>query len=142
MSMLRRGRPILGLLFLLASTGVVMAQVAGPAPVQLTSSSGHDVRPSWSPDARRIAFQSNRTGSYQIWTVNQDGTDERRVSRGEADDRHPAWSPDGRQLVFDGGDDQVREIWVMDLEGRNRRQVTTLRALASFPSWSPDGQRL
>lgn len=124
------------------SVAVAVAQQTASPLVQLTTGQGQSLRPAWSPDGSRIAFQSNRTGSYQIWTVNANGGDERRVSRGEADDRHPRWSPDGRQIVFDAGDERLREIWVMDLDGRSRRQVTSLGAFSSFPSWSPDGQKI
>lgn len=112
------------------------------ALARLTTDPAHDVRPAWSPDGRRIAFQSSRGGRYQIWTINADGSDERRLSHSQMDERHPAWSPDGRWLAFDAGDAEVREIWIMDAEGRDRRQVTRLGAFASFPSWSPDGRRL
>lgn len=148
MRMVRRLRRVPGLLgaglavALLAWVGIAAAQQREQAAVRLTTNPGQDVRPAWSPDGKRIAFQSNRTGAYQIWTVNRDGADERRVSRGEADDRHPAWSPDGRQIVFDAGDDRVREIWVMDPDGGNRRQITALRAFSSFPAWSPDGRTI
>lgn len=137
--------PILGALLgilLLAGPGLATAQRAGVALAQLTKSTSHDVRPAWSPDSSRIVFQSNRTGAYQIWLVNPDGSSERRVSRGESDDRHPSWSPDGRAILFDSGNDMSREIWSMDLDGGNRRQLTRLGAFSSFPKWSPDGRKI
>ncbi len=125
----------------LANSFEVRAQPQSPL-VRLTASDGHDLRPAWSPDGKEIAFQSNRTGSYQIWTVGANGSGEQRISQGEADDRHPSWSPDGRSIVFDSGTDLNREIWIVDLDSRRRRQVTRLGAFNTFPAWSPDGQKI
>ncbi|MBI4212703.1 MAG: PD40 domain-containing protein [Chloroflexi bacterium] len=131
----------LTLLLGLALNGSTGAQSQTPL-VRLTASAGNDVRPAWSPDGASIAFQSNRSGLYQIWTVGVNGSGERRISQDEADDRHPSWSPDGRSIVFDSGNDLKREIWIMDLNGRGRRQVTDLGAFSTFPAWSPDGQKI
>lgn len=133
---------LLGGVVALLVSAVALAQSQNSALVRLTANAGQDVRPSWSPDGANVAFQSNRTGRYQIWTVGSDGRGERRISRDEADDRHPAWSPDGRTLVFDSGDDRIREIWVMDLQGSRRRQLTSLGAFSTFPAWSPDSQKI
>lgn len=51
----------------------------------------NDSKPSWSPDGRTIAYGST-AGGYQIWTVNSDGTNQRRLTRGPGD-FDPAWSP-------------------------------------------------
>ncbi len=115
---------------------------AEPPLVQLTTDPGTDVRPAWSPDGKRIAFQSNRTGRYQIWVMDVDGSNERLVGVGSGEDRHPAWSPDGQLLAFSSGTGGVREIWTMQADGRGRRQVTSLGAFSTFPSWSPDGREI
>lgn len=125
-----------------SSVGLALAEQTRAPLLQLTDHPSHDVRPAWSADGSRVAYQSNRAGKYQIWVMRPDGSEQRRLSQGEADDRHPAWSPDGQRLAFDSGDDQIREIWVMDADGRNHRQVTSLGAFSSFPTWSPDGSKL
>jgi Tol biopolymer transport system component len=143
LSPVARVLPCLALIGALGSgVGLVFAQQSSSPLVRLSAGQAQNLRPAWTPDGARLAFQSNRNGAYQIWTVNADGSGERRVSRGEADDRHPTWSPDGRQIVFDAGDDRTREIWVMDADTGVRRQVTSLGAFSSFPSWSPDGRRI
>jgi Tol biopolymer transport system component len=128
-------------LALLVSAGITSAQ-SRHALVQLTVDRSLDVRPVWSPDGTQVAFQNNQTGKYQIWTMNVDGGDSRRLSRDESDDRHPIWSPDGKWIAFDAGSGQNREIWIMDTEGNNRRQLTSLNGVASFPSWSDDGKSI
>jgi Tol biopolymer transport system component len=50
--------------------------------------------------AGEIAFASNRTGTYQIWLMNSDGTNQRQVTNLKEGACQPAWSPDGQRLVF------------------------------------------
>jgi Tol biopolymer transport system component len=105
---------------LLISAGLTLAddqQQSRRPMTQLTVARGQDVRPVWSPDGARVAFQSDSGGKYQVWTMLADGSDPQRLSQGEADDRHPIWSPDGRRIAFDSGDEGRREIWVMDADG-------------------------
>ena len=127
---------------LVSVPGLVLAQGVESPLVRMTAGPGNNLRAAWSPDGKTVAFQSNRNGTYQIATVGVNGTGERGVSRGEADDRHPAWSPDGRQIAFDSGNDKTREIWVMDPDGGGRRRITSLGAFSSFPAFSPDGQKI
>jgi Tol biopolymer transport system component len=101
------------------------------------------VRPTWSPDGKRIAYQSNRDGSYHIYVMDTDGGNTKQISSGDnLDDRHPSWSPDGSAIAVDSGDATRREIWIIDVSSQRRAQVTKTGAIASFPSWSPDGKRI
>lgn len=60
--------------------------------------------PSWSPDGKRLAFESNRDSPnsrfYAIFIVNRDGTGLRRITPYGINANHPVWSPDGKQLAF------------------------------------------
>ncbi|MEM7482117.1 MAG: hypothetical protein AAF481_13155 [Acidobacteriota bacterium] len=69
------------------------------APVPLTSG-GSNYKPAWSPDGRRLAFESNRDGNLEIYTMNADGSNPRRVTRHAATDAGPSWSPDGERIFF------------------------------------------
>jgi Tol biopolymer transport system component len=127
----------------LISVGMALAEERQAPLLQLTIDRAQDVRPVWSPDGKRVAFQSDREGGqYQIWTMNSDGSDPRQLSHEESDDRHPIWSPDGTQLAFDSGTSVMREIWLMNADGSNRHQLTKVDAFASFPSWSADSRQL
>lgn len=128
---------VLSLVFL---TGYV--SVAASPIRQLTNTSATNVRPVWSPDGKRIAFQSGRDGPYQVNVMDADGNNVQVLTTGGADDRHPAWSPEGKRIAIDSGDAQRREIWIIDVASRARTQVTRLGAIATFPSWSPDGKRI
>ena len=66
----------------------------------LTNDKFFDRYPRWSPDGKKIAFTSDRTGHYEIWTIDADGTNLRQVTfHGSAETSFPIWSPDGQKLI-------------------------------------------
>jgi Tol biopolymer transport system component len=116
------------------------ASAIAASPIrQLTSSTATNVRPSWSPDGKSIAFQSNRDGPYHIYVMTTDGSNLRQLTSGDNDDRHPSWSPDGKTIAVDTGSEIKREIALIDVASKSRTQVTRLGMTAQFPSFSPDG---
>jgi Tol biopolymer transport system component len=119
------------------------ASAIGASPIrQLTSSTATNVRPSWSPDGKSIAFQSNRDGPYHIYVMNTDGSNLRQLTSGDNDDRHPNWSPDGKTIAVDTGEEIRREIALIDVASKNRTQITKLGMTAQFPSFNPDGRTI
>jgi TolB protein len=108
---------------------------------RLTNNDGaiNDTEPAWSPNGRRIAFASNRTGTYQVHTMRQDGAQVFQVTHGSQDARDPAWSPDGLFLVFVRGDD----LWLTTVIGFPTWRLTNTPGVAeSMPAWSPLGVRI
>jgi TolB protein len=106
--------------------------------------------PAWSPDGTRIAFSGNQRGNPDIYIIDVDGTNLRRITNHEGADQAPAWSPDNTKIAFsstrDG--DQIKDIFVMDIsrhteeEGNIPYQLTFDDTLDIDPDWSPDGQYL
>jgi Tol biopolymer transport system component len=119
-----------------AGTVAAQSQLPGTA---LTTDPAQDVRPSWSPDGRNIAFQSSRSGSYDILLMDADGSNQRFLVQDPADNRRPAWSPDGQWIVFDSDRSGLRNIWAIDINGENLVQLTDTSSNDTFASWSPDG---
>lgn len=99
-----------------------------------------------SPLWGQIAFHSKRTGTYQIYTMNADGSNQTQLTFSEDSAAYPIWSPNGRQIVFTafvGGDlDGNEEVFVINADGTNQRNLSNHPAYDSFPDWSPDGQQI
>jgi TolB protein len=94
-----------------------------------------------SPDDSRVAFASNRAGSWDIWVVETGGGAPEQITGGLADEVHPDWSPDGSKLVFcalpPGGGQW--ELWIVDARtGGNKRFI----GHGLFPDWMPGGDTI
>src|SRR5947209_1386525 len=72
-----------------------LVPVAGGDPKRLTTSSGADSHPRWSPDGKSIAFTSSRGGTTQVWLLPIDGGEARQVTKLPIDLAGPIWSPRG-----------------------------------------------
>jgi Tol biopolymer transport system component len=94
--------------------------------------------PAWSPDGTQIAFESARSGSFDIYVMRADGTGTRRLTSTEEDDRHPTWSSDGSSIAFSRG--TPGDIYVMDADGSRARPLLANPTGESEPAWSPDGK--
>jgi Tol biopolymer transport system component len=100
------------------------------------------ISPRWSPDGRKIAFASirGRRSFTQLWTMNADGTHQRRLSG--VNGEYPDWSPDGRKLAFDhmvSSNDW--DIWLVNADGSGAKPVVAWRgSKEQGAAWSPDGE--
>ena len=124
----------------------------------------NDAMPSVSPDGKKVAFVSKRSGTFRVWVSNLDGSDAKPISPSK--DQHeslklpieqkvPAWSPDGKWIAHWEGvemihmspftgiknpkkDQQISAtftVWVVSSDGQKRRKV----GRGDDPTWSPDG---
>jgi Tol biopolymer transport system component len=113
----------------------------------LTNDAYKDRGPRWSHNGRRIAFYSNRSGAWEIWTINRDGSDKQRLTFTEgANVYFPLWSPDGDHLVYTrhGGLPFVIEV-NRPLHERQPQPLFSLDKpeMAFWPrDWSSDGKKL
>jgi Tol biopolymer transport system component len=89
-----------------------------------------------------IAFQSDRAGSNDIYTIRPDGTRPTRLTGAGGPNRRPRFSPDGRRIAFQSNRDGNWEIYVMKADGSHQTRLTENAAFDDFPDWSPDGQRI
>jgi TolB protein len=113
---------------------------------RLTDAPGNDQFPSWSPDAKRIVFTSDRDGQNEIYVMNLDGSNQQRLAPHSEEDLVPRWAHDGKSIAFFSTRDG-KSIFVMNPDGSNVRKVLTNENI-SFEyeqfrlAWSPDDQML
>ena len=81
------------------SQQIYVVPLDGGAPRQITSD-GNNTRPWWSPDSKRIAFISTRSGASQVWTMNPDGGDAKQVTTLATEASGVIFSPTGKHLLF------------------------------------------
>ena len=102
-----------------------------------------DEQPRWSPDGQRIAFRSDRSGSFNLYVMDADGRNVRRLTEHAANDHDPVWLPDGQSLVFSSDRDRGKgrldlyRLWLAD--GAVERLTNYFEGYAFMPTVSPDG---
>jgi len=102
---------------------------------------GSNEDPAWSPDGTRIAFVSNRSGPFDLYVMNADGTGQTRLTFESVDAHNPAWSPDGTRIAFDGNN-VSQDIVMVDANGAGRRVVAGGANIQNAPAWTADGARI
>jgi Tol biopolymer transport system component len=111
---------------------------------QLTSSTGRNIEPVWSPDGRLIAFASDRddpTG-LNIYVMNADGSDQHPLTNHTGYALSPSWSPDGKKLVFHTNWEGRLQLYTIEIDGGEPQKLLDIAGNAYVPDWSPDGSRI
>ncbi|CAN5213582.1 amidohydrolase family protein [soil metagenome] len=111
----------------------------GGTATRITDNLDDPAFPDWSPDGRRIAFQSYMGGNYHIWTMRPDGSGLRQLTFGRYDDREPRYSPDGTRIAFSSDRGGSYDVWVLDLRDGGLSRWTRSPVEEFAPTWSPDG---
>ena len=110
-------------------------------PRAVVASTRMDHSPQFSPDGKRIAFVSDRTGSSELWVSDSDGSNALKLtSYGSAMITGPSWSPDGREIAFQVIEGSRSEIDVVSVDGTSPRRLTMDGGGGSMPFWSRDGE--
>jgi eukaryotic-like serine/threonine-protein kinase len=94
----------------------------------------------YSPNGRKIAFESARGGTPSIWVSDADGSHAVQVTSFKTHAGTPRWSPDGRQLLFDSPEAGNWDIYVVEPDGGRPHRVTTDASADATGTWSRDGR--
>ncbi len=112
-------------------------------PIRLTHSGGIDTNPAWSPNGREIAFTSSRGGDPQIYVMDAEGTNARRLSFDGKYNEGASWHPKGTKITFSHRDESGKrfDIAILDLTTLEMKIITDgLTGSHEAPSFSPDGR--
>jgi len=124
---------------------LILLRKDGSERRQLISDPYKDRGPCWSPDGKRLAFYSDRSGKYEIWAINSDGSNLTQLSRTTGRSvAFPRWSPDGARLVFT----RDEQVIIMDPNRPWTEQTAQVLSVLEPPkeftasAWSPDGKSI
>jgi TolB protein len=113
--------------------GVFIIGANGGGETKISTESG-DTAPAPSPDGRKIAFMSSGRGgtNWEIWVMDVNGSNARRLTENGSNDGLPTWSPDGKSIAYVSDAGGAWAVWVMNADGSNQRKLFNLKG-------SPDG---
>jgi Tol biopolymer transport system component/DNA-binding winged helix-turn-helix (wHTH) protein len=112
-------------------------------PERLIFSMGLEEGPQYSPDGKRIVFQSGRSGNFEIWRADADGANLMQLtSFGGPLTGTARWSPDGRQISFDSRPGPHANIHIISADGGPARRLSNDTSDDAVPSWSRDGKSI
>jgi TolB protein len=102
---------------------------------QLTSAGFH-TQPRWSPKGETIVY-TTRQATHDLWAINPDGSNARRLTGGPGDNQGATWSPDGRHLAFQSNRLGTWQLFSMLTDGSEQAPITKGSGEYTSPSWSP-----
>src|SRR5262249_21349489 len=141
---------------------IFVADTLGNILSQLTDSPGYDAEATISPKGDRIVFTSSRDDDLELYTMNLDGSDVKRITHRLRRDGGAFFSPDGTKLVWRAqypetpedqadyksllADGLIRpttlELWVADADGSDAHQVTHIGKASFAPFFHPSGKKI
>lgn len=146
-----------------ATMDVFSANQDGTQIQRLTDAPGYDAEGAFSPDGKHIVFCSLRGGFDhaltpeekarvekdpawfgEIYIMNADGSDQRRLTTAPGYDGGPFFSPDGQRIVWRHFDESgmIADVWTMKLDGSDKRRVTDFKSMSWAPFFHPSGKYL
>jgi len=112
-------------------------------PKNLTSSDSNERYPRWSPDGNSLLFESDRSGNWDVYVVNSNGSELRPLAASPDAERFPTWAPDGSRIAFVVQDSLSSKLAVLELSDSS---VTIFEPHESgsllFLDWAPESDRL
>jgi len=111
------------------------------APVTAISSTKEEYHCVFSPDGRKVAFTSIRSGDAEIWVSDPDGSNAIQLTQTHALDTNcPYWSPDGQLITFSSNGEGEFDVYVVPATGGKPRRLTSHPSIDIAPKFSRDGK--
>ena len=111
--------------------------------VRVAASTLDDHTPDYSPDGKRLAFASTRSGTEEIWVANADGSNPKQVTfTGGPQCSNPQWSPDGRIILFNSRREGSADLYVLDAGTGELRRLTDHPDEELEARWSRNGRMI
>ena len=139
-----------------SSAAIYLMGIDGRNQRPLIDIDGAQRAPVFSPDGKRIAFESkaptegnesvpgdvDNNDTLEIYIIQTDGSDKTQLTHNNVDDGHPTWAPDGKRIAFTSMVEDVYQIFGVSAAGGTAKQLTFSGASHYQPTFSPDGKRI
>jgi Tol biopolymer transport system component len=106
---------------------------------RLTSGSGNEGEPAWTPDGKRLIYTAGSGTNTQIASVSVDGSDNRQLTTASGGNHSPVVSADGKSIVFVSAREGNHAIFRMNADGSGQRRITKGSARETSPRFGPNG---
>ncbi len=125
--------------------GVIVKYKIGSSEYQMMTSGDEDCRqPNWSPAGDQILYQKLEEGQWEIWIMNVDGSNQRKITEGVGDKTDASFSPCGKWIVYSSNEREIKyaNIFIRPISGGKSIRVTNYKGYDGAPSWSPDEKKI
>lgn len=123
--------------------GIYQLSLRDPSMIApLLADSFQNVQAALSPDRTTVVFSSNRQGDFDLYLMDPDGQNIRRLTTQPGADGDPAWTPDGRRIIYTSTRGGASQIVSMNADGTDVRPLTTSGGGNTSPAVSPDGKTI
>lgn len=118
---------------------IILFLAVVPVMAELKDSTNEIFEPS---TKLKVAFISKRDGNFDIYTINEDGTELKRLTNSKVDELKPQWSPDGSKIMYLSKKGKKYTLYIMNNDGSNKIKLYNDCNIQYPPMWSPDGNKI
>ena len=131
------------LILVLLSDSELISQNKLASETNLTMNSFDDRYASYAPHGKKIVFESNRVGNWQVYLMNTDGSMQEILTTKESNNRRPSWHPSGELILFESDRSGKFELYTINVKSLKIQQLTNIdEGEPIFANYSPDGQSI